>query len=176
MVATKYVITAAHCFIDEDEHGIITYVHKASEIDVEIGEDNIILDDKEEDKPLPTIRRKVRKLTFHKNHTTKVGEKSTGHSDLAILMLSSEVDIEKYTPACLARKIDELSFYNKKAWVAGWGVYEQPIVDIDGNTKSLPHHFPDQVHEARIRVRKCLHGHPSLLCGQHERKSTCLVR
>ena len=173
MVATKYVISAAHCFVETNELGIIIHVSKPSEIVVAIGEDNLLLDDKDEDKPLPTILISVEKITIHKNYTNS-------HSDLAILMLSSEVDIEQYTPACLARTIDEGTFYNKKAWIAGWGRLEPPIIDINGNEINPPNSKPDLVQEVRIPVKQCPidHDHPTLLCGQYlqGRKSPCKVK
>ena len=173
LVATKYVISAAHCFLQTNELGIIIQVSKPSEIVVAIGMDNLKLDDKDEDKPLPTILISVEKITIHKNYTNS-------HSDLAILMLSSEVDIEQYTPACLARTIDEGTFYNKKAWIAGWGRLEPPIIDIHGNEINPPNSKPDQVQEVRIPVKQCPidHDHPTLLCGQYlqGRKSPCKVK
>ena len=65
MVVSKYVISAAHCFVHTNELAIIIQVSKASELVVAIGEDNLKLDDND-DEPLPTILISVEKLPFTK--------------------------------------------------------------------------------------------------------------
>ena len=35
--------------------------------------------------------------------------------------MSEEVDLDIYTPVCLAQTTDTDTFYGKSAWVYGWG-------------------------------------------------------
>ena len=133
MVATNYVISAAHCFILTDREKRITRIYKASEFVVVIGDDNIRIND--EEKPLKTIETSIKQAIFHKDYTIRnqLGNILVNYPDVAILKLKDRVNIEIYTPACLARTIDEHTFYNKKAWVAGWGALdfkEKPVRSI----------------------------------------------
>ena len=36
-------------------------------------------------------------------------------------MVFLQVDLDTYTPACLAQTSDTDTFYGKRAWVYGWG-------------------------------------------------------
>ena len=73
MVASNYVISAAHCFVHTWKKTRIIYrVLRASEIYVMIGDDDIYKDN--EEKPLPTIRRYVSKLDIHNDYVTQVGK------------------------------------------------------------------------------------------------------
>ena len=42
-------------------------------------------------------------------------------NDIALLELSEDVDLNIYTPACLARTSDTNAFYGENATVYGWG-------------------------------------------------------
>ena len=71
--------------------------------------------------------------------------------DIAVLELDQELDLETYTPACLAKKSDS-SFVGKSATAAGWGVlYEK----FDDDGKKLPpdaHAHTDVPHEVQLQV------------------------
>ena len=125
MVATNYVISAAHCFIEADKENRITRILKASEFVVVIGDDNIRI--KDEEKPLKTIETSITQLIIHKDYAIRnqLGNILVNYPDVAILKLKDRINIEIYTPACLARTLDEHTFYNKKAWVAGWGALDK---------------------------------------------------
>ena len=122
MVATNYVISAAHCFLLTDREERITKFYKASEFVVVIGDDDISV--KDEEKPLKTIETSIIQYIFPEEYVLEVGEFVVGYPDIVILKLKDRIDIEIYTPACLARTVDEHTFYNKRAWVAGWGALE----------------------------------------------------
>ena len=133
MVATNYVISSAHCFVNLDRAGRIDHEYEADEIVVVIGDDNIRIND--EEKPLKTIETSIKQVIFHKDYTIRnqLGNILVNYPDVAILKLKDRIDIEIYTPACLARTLDEHTFYNKKAWVAGWGALdfkEKPVRSI----------------------------------------------
>ena len=179
MVATNYVISAAHCFMTHTNNTRIVPIpiikeSKASEIKAIIGEDNLLsiygsMDDEDEDKPLKTIIRFVRKLTIPKEYVEK-GQAS--RLDIAILRLNFPVNIEIYTPACLARTLDDGTFLNKEAWIAGWGAvrgWGEPlnVVSLNGS----------EVHEALIPVTKCPKRLKTILCSRDRNgeKATCHV-
>lgn len=46
---------------------------------------------------------------------------STSSNDIAVLEMAEEVDLESYTPVCLAQTSNTDTFYGKSAWVYGWG-------------------------------------------------------
>merc|ERR1719229_880425 len=46
---------------------------------------------------------------------------STSSNDIAVLELAEEVDLNIYTPACMAQSSDTETFYGKDALVYGWG-------------------------------------------------------
>ena len=83
--------------------------------------------------------------------------------DIAVLELDQELNLETYTPACLAKKSDN-SFVGKSATAAGWGVLDTKF-DDDGN--KLPpdaHAYTDVPHEAQLPVTDCLQPGPEWVC------------
>ena len=71
------------------------------------------------------------KLTHHPQGeyaSFQVGQTATaGPFDISILELKTEdaLDLNVYTPACLAKTSDRDSFDNQLATVAGWGLLEE---------------------------------------------------
>ena len=179
LVASNYVITAAHCFVEKDRYtDIITKVMTASEVLVGIGDHDVTTDN--EYKPLQTIRRSVSKLDIHKDYVTEVGRPIGYHYDIAILRLQTEVDLQTYTPACLARTLDKDMFYGKKATVAGWGVLADPE-DYDSPEKVPRTKVP---YEVEVPVTKCQssnvhpYNHPTQICAGYKegQKDACQAR
>ena len=86
----------------------------------------------------------VVKLTHHPNYVTTVGESSSGPWDLTVMELSESVDLEIYTPACMAKTTDATTFDGKTATVAGWGVtaeggqFPDPLVPHEVSLPVLP--------------------------------------
>ena len=111
LVASKYVVTAAHCmFLDQDA----TQPVSASDITVRLGEhdlasstDTTILKDV-----------KVKSIMNHESYKPATGSLN---NDITVLELEEEVDINTYTPACLAQTTDATTFDGKNALVYGWG-------------------------------------------------------
>ena len=54
------------------------------------------------------------KYTNHESYNNK-----TSDYDITIIELAQEVDINTYTPACLAKTSDTTTFDGKKAWIYG---------------------------------------------------------
>jgi len=101
LVASKYVITAAHCISDGEPSKVRLGEHDRSVT----GEGS-----------LPMITIDVVKIIRH-----EMWNVSTFENDIAILEMAKEVDLTRYTPVCLARASDNTTFDGKKALVYGWG-------------------------------------------------------
>ena len=107
LVASKYVITAAHCVLSS---GV---VRPANTVAIRIGDHD--LNHSGEELITPKFVN-VKAITIHPSYT---GIILFGY-DISIVELEEELDLDIYTPACLA-KSDEV-FDGKNATVAGWGL------------------------------------------------------
>ena len=167
LMASKYVITAAHCV----EH--IT----AEQLVVRIGDHNLLRSD---DTTLPEKTINVKNIANHpvyKHH--KIRQRATeeqldeyGH-DIAILELEEEVDLNIYTPACLATMTDLTTFDNKTATIAGWGA-----IDNQGGKPNVPYEVDVTVNaKCHPEFSKYAADDPSIMCvGKYEGKGSCSVR
>ena len=172
LVASKYVISAAHCFwndINGDE--IVDFLRPADDISIRIGDHN--LDVEGEEKITPKTVNVVR-LTLHPNYNKD--DLRDGY-DIAILELEEELDLSVYTPACMARSSDATTFDGKTATVAGWGRIEEN--DPDSNSATLQHVDIPVVSQERCQdlfASSISSLSPSIICaGGEEGKDSCLV-
>ena len=110
LVASKYVVTAAHClYFDVDS----TIPKVPSDINITLGEHDLSI------KGEGTLDEKtvgVAKIFRHEKY-----DSGTMVNDIAVLELSEDVDMETYTPVCMAKTSDSKSFYGKPAKTYGWG-------------------------------------------------------
>jgi len=149
IVASRYIISAAHCFTQTDNDGFITKILTADDIKLWIGDHNLQTTG-ETSLPEKQISG-LAKLTHHPQGayaSFQVGQKATaGPFDISILELKAEdeLDLSVYTPACLARTSDRDSFDSRLATVAGWGFTEE----WDG-TGAAP--FPDPFEPRHVEV------------------------
>jgi len=112
LVASKYVITAAHCmFFDNDA----TQPLATTDVSVRIGDHNLAATG-ETSIPEKTVA--VSAIYNHENYKPATGSLN---NDITVLELAEEVDINVYTPACLAQTSDTTTFDGKIAQVYGWG-------------------------------------------------------
>ena len=112
LVASKYVITAAHCVDDGNSK-------PANDVKIRLGEHDT---SKSGETNLPEKLVQVKKIIIH--HGFNRRGSYVVPNDIAILELPEEVDLETYTPACLAETSDEDTFYDKTATIAGWGLLD----------------------------------------------------
>ena len=128
LVASKYVISAAHCMYrsrkNKDNISLVIGVKK--NLQVRIGDHNlkIMNETKLEEKFINVVN-----ITFHPayNQTFNATSVTRKGYDIAILELKETLDLNVYTPACLAKVTDRTTFDGKNATVAGWG-----RIDKDG--------------------------------------------
>ena len=142
IVATKYVITAAHCLYHE---GFKTE-KTVDEIAVRIGEH----DRKQEgEEKLPADFVNIKTIHKHpkwgldKETSQKLPIEAISVYDIAILELERELDLTKFTPVCLPKPSDLYSFDGKSARAAGWG-----------NIGPYPYmHYPNVPYEVDLTVQ-----------------------
>merc|ERR1712183_585439 len=108
LVASKYVISAAHCMFEQD--GSPT---SKTDIKIRIGEHDF---SSTGEGSLTEITIDVANYTNHESYSS-----ATTDNDITIIELAQEVDLTAYTPACLAKTSDTTTFDGKNAWVYGWG-------------------------------------------------------
>ena len=121
IISSKYVLTAANCMEKKSiESGAYIGRYQAFEIAVRIGDHNIKShsDDKQ---GLPARFINVEKIHVHDRWTGNVH----GGFDVALLEMTEDVDLTKYTPVCLAKISSTTKFDGKTAKAVGWGYYEQ---------------------------------------------------
>ena len=168
LVASKYVISAAHCFQTVDDFGFITGVTDPSDVRVWIGDHNLFTSGE------PSLTEKqvdVVSLIHHDNYQMTIGQQATGPYDLTVMELAEAVDLNMYTPACMAKSTDATTFDGKTAIAAGWGVLSEG--------GSFPDPFvPHEVQLPVVAASVCpgTSGSPSDICaGGVEGKDSCQV-
>ena len=102
------------------ESGAYIGHYQAYEIAVRIGDHNIKShsDDKQ---GLPARFINVENIHVHDRWTGHIH----GGYDVALLEMTEDLDLTKYTPVCLARLDSTTNFDGKTAKAVGWGYYEQ---------------------------------------------------
>ena len=149
LVASKYVITAAHCVTIRKGSSV---AKPADEIRTIIGDHNLFSSGEELIQP-KTVNAIT--ITNHPSYTGRIGD---GY-DISIVELEEEVDLDIYTPACLAKSDDATTFDGKMATVAGWGL------DANGNWPNPM--VPHEVNVPVMESEECynLIHEPSILCA-----------
>ena len=108
LITRKHVLTAAHCF---DDHN-----WRRGEIDVRIGQDNI-----KETENYGT-EADIENVKIHERYEKKKLPRLTPVHDIAIITLDREVTNPNVATICIPKTLRDVSLYNTKAYVAGWGL------------------------------------------------------
>ena len=114
-MSSRYVVTAAHCLLFFEYCENKTRPYEPYELRVRLGDHD--LDHRTGEGSLPDKTFKIKNITIHHGYND-----SSLENDIALLELEDDVDLNVYTPVCLAQETDTESFYNKVAQVYGWGV------------------------------------------------------
>ena len=117
MVASKYIVSAAHCFFIRNSLEPLPEDYCV----VRLGDHNLN-ETGETEIPEKTI--KIKKVFTHEEYEIFKRENSTytlyNKNDIALLELTEEVDLNVYTPACMAKSTDG-TYEGANAQVYGWG-------------------------------------------------------
>jgi len=108
LVASNWIITAAHCFFDQDGN----QVDFANTISMVIGEHDIRTANDPNDGKRKNLE--IEELIIHENYDYK-----TQKNDMALLKLKENLDVSVYMPACLPAKGKDWT--GQTGWVYGWG-------------------------------------------------------
>ena len=100
LVASKYVITAAHCVDTWDWRREKTVPAPVNQVSVLVGDHDVY---KDGETYLKEKLVKVKSITIHNDYKKpSPWSKRRVPDDMAILELDEELDLETYTPACIA--------------------------------------------------------------------------
>ena len=106
MIASQWVLTAAHCMYI---NGDFSRPWSANQLRVVLGEHDLTISTESK---IPKIEVKVEEIIKHSEY-----DEDTSDNDVALLKLTTEVDLDTYTPVCLPKATD--SFIGKRALVYG---------------------------------------------------------
>ena len=157
LVASKYVITACHCTYQYDRKKFPEFPVRGKYGHSEI---IVIIGDYKQRSVNETGREKRIKVKSIKRHRKyEVNQPIPGKAlnngyDVAILELEEEVDLTKYTPACLAKQTEGTKYDGEKAVTAGWGLTEIPVV---GQPFEYPNEPSEAVSKTNYIIYKILH-------------------
>ena len=154
LVASKYVISCAHCFFMNGT----TLNTPMENISLRLGVHSLrgsgetFLEEK-----------KIGVVNVHR-HPKYI--KNLDPWDITVVELAESIDLNVYTPACLAKTTDTNIFLGKKVTVAGWGGL------LSTSDKIVN---PDVPHEVQVPVRKCKNYPSTIICAQEKGKGGCYV-
>ena len=116
LIASQWILTASHCLFKNPDG---TDPNLPSELRIVLGEHDI------NSATESTIPRKVVEVTqiiTHPDYDASNIITTNDNNDIALLKLSEEIDLNVYTPACVAKTTD--NFDGQNAWVYGENNYE----------------------------------------------------
>merc|ERR1719347_681764 len=133
LVASKWVLSAAHCMYPDPD-----YWDEAEPEDLKIvlGEHDKTVDDETD------ITKTIQVESFFK-HGDWDTDKKNKEADIVMLKLAEEVDLNIFTPACLAKTGD--NFVGMKAWAYGWG-------SLHPTEKNNPDSYPDKLMKVEVPI------------------------
>ena len=149
IVASLYIITAAHCIQHMDEDNFFIRNAIEEEIRVNVGEHNWNI--KGEENLVRVNENVLRVSKIYRHHRWEPDNYENGY-DIAILKIFDwytspyEIDLKKFTPVCLAPRDAGLDYDEKMARVVGWGKTSEQINLRDDQI------WPKTPHEIDLRI------------------------
>ena len=178
IVATKFVITAAHCMYDWYDNGVIFKKFVAKGIAIRIGEHDLNDINGFGDTGIEEWRN-IDQVYIHPLYPIKdkymYKQMIEYEYDIAILELTEVINLAKFTPACLPKVTDGTTFDGEKVRVAGWG--RIPHKQFPQGGKYIETNLPYEVDLTVVENCQAW-PQPWFLCaGIHEQgiKATCSV-
>ena len=163
---------------DYDDNKKIFDKFKPHEIAVRIGEHNLANINGVGETGIEEWRN-IQQIHIHPDYPIKdkyIGRDMLGYEhDIAILELTEDVNLAKFTPACLAKVTDGTTFDGEKVRVAGWG--RIPHKQFPQGGKYIETNLPYEVDLTVVENCQAW-PQPWFLCaGLHEQgiKATCSV-
>ena len=111
LIASRWVLTSAACMFNNPATG--TQPYTADELKIVLGEHNT---NSSSESQIPRKVVAVSKIITHPSYSA-----STFNNDIALIQLSEEVDLNVYTPSCIA--MTSANFKGQKAWVYGEKIF-----------------------------------------------------
>jgi len=127
LIGTQWVVTASHCLFRNSD-GTDPLV--AEDINIVLGEHDT---DDDDESLIPRKSVNVIRIITHENYNAENSD-----NDVALLKLQEPVDINIYTPACVAQTGD--TFIGQNAWVYGWGATSYGGI------------YPDKLQEVEVKI------------------------
>ena len=182
IVASKYVITAAHCTAEYlgwrpsiKYYSNFSRILRADEIAVRVGDTNLnsTADDSLHGREVARfinvarIHRHAEWLKDPERRWSEDAQLEELRYDIAILELEEEIDLNILTPACLPKRNSFAKFDGKLANVVGWGVTkEEPTFgsgkaeypETPQEVKLLVQRYNSSLHDSIIHARNEAHG------------------
>jgi len=149
LVASKYVLTAAHCLFTDNAN---TMPEEAANVQVRLGDHDLSMD-AEADLSLTEKTINVAKIIRHENYEPNANADGSLNypgpvNDIALLELEEEVDLTMYTPVCLAHTgLTEAGM--GMAYAYGWGSTGPTGAPVGG---VCPQAFPDILQETELTI------------------------
>ena len=110
--------------------------------------------------------KKIGVVNLH-HHPEYVEDELNSPWDITVVELAESVDLNVYTPACLARTTDKDKFVGRKGTIAGWGGLKNKPKKKD---------MPDVPYEVQLPIIECdSKVNYSLCAGKIKGKDGCNV-
>jgi len=128
LIGNNWAVTAAHCFFDDtnqqnkfkDDLTVVLGVHDRTIVvtpDTPLSERKVM---------------KISEIVLHPDYN----QATSSSNDIALLKFTESVELEKYTPACLAEEDADYTT-GQTGWVYGWGVTSESGSDLAEKLQEL---------------------------------------
>ena len=171
IIASRFVLSAAHCLFLTRKANNREIVYKEltkDELAIRVGLHCL----NQECVTGEEMFKNVRRINKHYEYRQQLNQPRWRHGfDIVIFELEDRLDLNKFTPVCLPRHSEGISFDGKTITLVGWG--------SDGTDLSVPTNEPYEVDVTVATTDACLlsNQNPNIMCaGQTEdRKGACKV-